>query len=144
MTKTFYTKSQEETILLGEKLGSLIKNPPFLILLEGDLGAGKTTFTKGIGLSLGIKRIINSPTFTLLKIYDDTLYHMDLYRLNNGLTDFDLEEYIDSKICVIEWPNYDLLPNEYLLIKITIENDLRKIEFRPIGDKYKKILEGIL
>lgn len=141
MEHTIYLETQEETIYFGKKIGSkLIK--PSLVLIEGDLGVGKTTLTKGIGLGLGIKKTINSPTFTLLKVYDDLLYHMDLYRSTKH--DFDLEEYIDDNICVIEWPNYNILPNEYLKIIMTRNKEVRKLEITSIGGKYDKLLKEII
>ena len=79
--------SLEETRELGMKLASLIK-PGMLITLSGDLGAGKTTFTKYLGKGLGVKKTINSPTFTILKIYQGAsmpVYHIDAYRLE-GIT----------------------------------------------------------
>ena len=80
--KKFITNSNEETIILGEKLGNLL-NKGDVVLLVGDLSGGKTTLTKGIGKALGVTRIINSPTFTIVKTYKGTkanLYHLDLYR----------------------------------------------------------------
>ena len=139
-----FSKNENESIDLGYKLGLLLENPS-TILLEGDLGAGKTTFTKGIGKALGVEKTINSPTFTIMKCYKGRypLYHLDLYRLNGVNQEFDLEEYIDSGIAVIEWPHQadELLPKEYLRIIITIENDLRKFEFIPVGEKYEKLME---
>ena len=139
-----FTKNETETINLGYTLGMLLKCPS-TILLEGDLGAGKTTFTKGIGKALNIEKTINSPTFTIMKCYKGKypLYHLDLYRLNGVNTEFDLEEYIDSGIAVIEWPHQadELLPKEYLRIIITINDSVRKFEFIPVGKKYEKLLE---
>ena len=139
-----FTKNEVETINLGLKLGNILKCPS-TILLEGDLGAGKTTFTKGIGKALGVEKTINSPTFTIMKCYKGKypLYHLDLYRLNGVNQEFDLEEYIDSGIAVIEWPHQadELLPEEYLRIIITIENDKRKFEFIPVGKKYEDLME---
>lgn len=140
-----YTNIESESIDLGYKLGKLLKNPS-TILLEGDLGAGKTTFTKGIGKALGVEKTINSPTFTIMKCYKGKypLYHLDLYRLNGVNQEFDLEEYIDSGIAVIEWPHQadELLPKEYLRIIITIEDDKRKFEFVPVGVKYEELMEA--
>ena len=139
-----FTKNEIETINLGYTLGMLLECPS-TILLEGDLGAGKTTFTKGIGKALNVEKTINSPTFTIMKCYKGKypLYHLDLYRLNGVNQEFDLEEYIDSGIAVIEWPHQadELLPKEYLRIIITIENDKRKFEFIPVGEKYEKLME---
>ena len=139
-----FTQNETESINLGYKLGNLLENPS-TILLEGDLGAGKTTFTKGIGKALGIEKTINSPTFTIMKCYKGKypLYHLDLYRLNGVNQEFDLEEYIDSGIAVIEWPHQadELLPKEYLRVIITIEDNQRKFEFIPVGEKYEKLME---
>ena len=139
-----FSKNETESINLGFKLGSLLECPS-TILLEGDLGAGKTTFTKGIGRALGIEKTINSPTFTIMKCYKGKypLYHLDLYRLDGVNQEFDLEEYIDSGIAVIEWPHQadELLPKEYLRIIITISDEKRKFEFIPVGSKYEKLME---
>lgn len=139
-----FTNEEAQSIELGYKLGLLLECPS-TILLEGDLGAGKTTFTKGIGKALEVTKTINSPTFTIMKCYKGKypLYHLDLYRLDGVNQEFDLEEYIDSGIAVIEWPHQadELLPKEYLRIIITIENDKRKFEFIPVGEKYDKLLE---
>ena len=139
-----FTKNEIETINLGYTLGMLLECPS-TILLEGDLGAGKTTFTKGIGKALNVEKTINSPTFTIMKCYKGKypLYHLDLYRLNGVNQEFDLEEYIHSGIAVIEWPHQadELLPKEYLRIIITIKDDVRKFEFIPVGEKYEKLLE---
>ena len=82
-------KTEEEMIKLGSAIGSL-SYPNMIITMNGDLGAGKTTMTKGIGKSLGIKRVINSPTFTIMKVYEGNLnlYHLDVYRIENENTDF--------------------------------------------------------
>ena len=139
-----FTKNEIETINLGYTLGMFLECPS-TILLEGDLGAGKTTFTKGIGKALNVEKTINSPTFTIMKCYKGKypLYHLDLYRLDGVNQEFDLEEYIDSGIAVIEWPHQadELLPKEYLRIIITINDDVRKFEFIPVGEKYEKLLE---
>lgn len=141
------TKSKEETIALGEKVGKLL-NKGDVIALKGDLAGGKTTFTKGVGKALNIKQVINSPTFTILKIYegDNVLYHIDAYRLENNSYDLGLEEYEDEGIMVIEWPEYykDFLPKEYLEITFKyIDDDTREIGFNPIGDRYRKIVEEL-
>jgi len=113
-----------------QNLGLIIAEcayPNLVIALVGDLGAGKTTLTKGIGKALGIKRVINSPTFTIMKAYDTTsptikkLYHLDVYRLSSSEEDFDLEEYfyLDG-LTVIEWAHIisDLLPLDAWEIEI--------------------------
>lgn len=140
------TKNYQETIYLGHQLGLLLK-PGMTVLIDGKLAAGKTTFTKGVGLALGIKDNINSPTFTILKRYlldEVKLYHLDLYRLNDEGMDFDLEDYINSDgITVIEWPFNvkSLLPNEYLLVDIEIINEEeRRFTFKPSGKRYEEVV----
>ena len=139
------TNNYNETIEYGYKLGSLLKSGD-VILLAGDLGAGKTTFTKGIGKALGITRVINSPTFTIVKEYhgDLTLYHLDLYRLDGLGDDFDLEEYFNSDgVTVCEWPDNvkEIIPDEYLMIEIfRTEGDGRIIKLTPHGNRYERLV----
>lgn len=137
--KTFHTSNQNETIELGRKIASILR-PNDNILLVGDLASGKTTITKGIGLGLGVTKIINSPTFTIVKEYKGTnlkLYHLDLYRLDGIGNDFDLEEYMYSgNVTVIEWPYQvkDILPSDYLLIEFEkINESERNINITGIG-----------
>lgn len=147
--KVINTKNDIETINLGEKLGKLIFNEKTIILLEGNLASGKTTFTKGIAKGLGINEIVKSPTFTIMKEYqinnDKTLYHLDLYRLTEMGLDFDLEEYIynENSIVVIEWPNQvkELLPEEFISIKINGINNEREFLIKGFGKKYEEIVE---
>ena len=140
------SKSQEETINLGEKLGRLLSKGD-TICLKGDLAGGKTTFTKGIGKALNIKQVINSPTFTILKIYngDLPLYHIDAYRLENSHYDLGMDE-LDDGVMVVEWPEYykDYLPQEYLEINFTyIDDNTREIVFNGCGDRYESIVKEI-
>ena len=117
-----------------------------LLTLNGDLGAGKTTFTKGIGKGLGIKRIINSPTFTILKQYQGNyqLSHFDAYRLEGQSEDLGFEEILDSEdVCVVEWPEFleDILPQERLAITIKrIDDSKRRICFKSNWKKNMKNL----
>lgn len=143
------TNNELETIKLGEKLGKLIKGKHVVILLDGDLAAGKTTFTKGIAKGLGINQIIKSPTFTIMKKYeenDQLLYHLDLYRLSEVGLDFDLEEYVDDEngVVVIEWPFQviDILPSEYIKISISGNNDERLFTITSTN-KYKEVIEKL-
>lgn len=140
--------SLKETEELGLRLASLME-PGMLITLTGDLGAGKTTFTKSLGKGLGVKKTINSPTFTILKIYQGRipLYHMDAYRLEGISQDLGFEEYYESDgVCVVEWPNFieDQLPKNRLIIDIhRVDENNRIFNITGIGDKYCKI-EGEL
>ena len=119
------THSEEETTELAENFESE-KFPNMIICLNGDLGSGKTLFTKGIAKGLGITEPITSPTFTIIKEYEEgemPLYHMDVYRLD-GMTDgIGIEEYFKKNgIVVIEWANtiQDILPDERLEIKFKV------------------------
>ena len=140
------SKIGQETIDLGEKLGKLLPAGS-TVLLKGELACGKTTFTKGIGKALNIKQVINSPTFTILKIYegDKTLYHIDAYRLENNDYDLGFNEY-DEGIMVVEWPEYyqKYLPDEYLEVDFKyIDENSREITFIAHGKEYEKIKEEL-
>lgn len=131
--------------------------PNQVIALNGDLGAGKTTFTKGIGQALGVERVINSPTFTIMKIYDVTnhvndikkLYHLDVYRIGSSNDDFELEEYFyQNGLTIIEWANIieDLLPEDTWVINIYRLSDVKRLVelknfpdevIKTIGEKYE-------
>lgn len=146
MTYIIKTNSVEETQLLAEKIGRWVQ-PGMILTLEGDLGAGKTTFTKGFAKGLDIKRNVNSPTFTIIKEYQGRLplYHMDVYRLENGAEDMGLDDYLfGDGVCVVEWANMieDILPKERLDIKVYREDETsRRIELTPVGEFYESIRE---
>lgn len=130
---TFYTESAEQTIGLGEKIGSFLR-PGDVIALQGTLAAGKTTITKGIARALGITEDITSPTFTLISVYEGRLplYHMDVYRLEGSadFSDLGAEEMLyGSGICVIEWSEkiMDELPSRTIVIKLSAENEKRTV-----------------
>ena len=102
-----FAKTREETISAAERFAEKLRGGD-VVLLSGELGAGKTTFTKGIALALGVKEQVTSPTFTIIKEYRGEtfcLYHMDMYRLNGDLSELGLEEYLGKTdgISVIEW-----------------------------------------
>ena len=137
------TNSAKETMLIGEKLGKTLK-PGDTVALSGNLGSGKTTFTKGIGKGLGVKdsKRINSPTFVLIKEYRGRipLYHLDLYRLD-GLQEIEnlaVEEYIYGQgITVIEWAEKikSLLPEKHVLVKFkAISGDKREVVIEDFRD----------
>ena len=119
-----------------------------IILLNGDLGAGKTTLTQFIGKGLGVRRNINSPTFNIIKSYQGTdvkLHHMDCYRLEESDEDLGFDEYFnDNGVTIIEWSEFiqEFLPKERLEINIKyIEADKRVFEINSIGEHYKQIKE---
>lgn len=141
------TKTVEETIELGRKIGEKL-SAGTIITLNGDLGAGKTTFTKGLALGLDIERTVSSPTFTIMKIYDGRLplYHMDVYRLSGIGFDYDLEEYIyGDGVAVVEWSeNIGDEIETHLEININIVDGLREFEVISHDDKYKEVLECLV
>ncbi|QQK79206.1 tRNA (adenosine(37)-N6)-threonylcarbamoyltransferase complex ATPase subunit type 1 TsaE [Salicibibacter cibi] len=102
----FISRSTEETMRIAERLGKKAKAGD-LFALDGDLGAGKTHFSKGLAKGLGVEAMVNSPTFTILKVYNGCLpfYHIDAYRLDeNEEEELGLEEYMDGNgVTVVEW-----------------------------------------
>ncbi len=147
MNKEIIINNLEEMQSFAEKIGKAVF-PGFLLCLEGDLGAGKTTFTKFFGAKIGISDVINSPTFTILKIYEGKLplYHMDVYRLEGIGMDYELEEYIyGNGICVIEWYKniIESIPKEKLVIEIKIiDLNKRLLKIEGTG-KYEEIVKKI-
>lgn len=145
MKKRLIIHNKDEMIALGERIGKLAF-PNMMITMEGDLGAGKTTMTKGIAKGLGINEIVNSPTFTIMKTYQGRLklFHLDVYRIENAISDFELEEYFeDNGVCVIEWANQikELLPDELLEISIfDLGDDKRQLELSSNCLKYIDII----
>lgn len=142
--KTIKVSSLQETAALGEKLGGLLQKG-MLITLAGDLGAGKTTLTKSIGKALGVKKVINSPTFTIMKSYQGRipLYHIDAYRMEGISQDLGFEEiFEDDGVCVVEWSHFieDQLPKHRLEIEITNGNEEeRTFKIQGIGEEYEQI-----
>ncbi|MFC0274521.1 tRNA (adenosine(37)-N6)-threonylcarbamoyltransferase complex ATPase subunit type 1 TsaE [Metabacillus herbersteinensis] len=145
----FKTGQSEETSTLAMKVAALLK-PGYVLTLEGDLGAGKTTFTKGLAKGLGIKRNVNSPTFTIIKEYTDgslPLYHMDVYRLEDSDEDLGFDEYFNGNgVTVVEWAHHieDQLPLKRLDIKIIRSgDDHREITFHPKGSEYVEMCKEL-
>lgn len=142
------TENLEQTHALGEKIGRAVREN-MVILLDGDLGAGKTTLTQGIARGLGISRNVTSPTFTILKIYQGRmpLYHIDAYRLEGAVQDLGFEELMeDDGLTVIEWSEFVsyLIPDEYLKVTISLlEEDSRRFVFAADGMQYEELLEEI-
>src|SRR5690625_4929422 len=141
--------SDEESQKIAARLALLLKAGDVLTL-EGELGSGKTTFTKGIAQGLGVKRVVTSPTFTIVKEYKGSirLYHMDAYRLEYSEEDIGFSEYFNGEgLSVIEWAKFieDFLPNERLNVKINyLSENSRLIEFDPSGEYYEKIIKKLM
>lgn len=136
--------SVEQMQQLGEKIGKILK-PGDVVVLTGELAAGKTVLTQGIASAFGIKNV-TSPTFVISRIHKGVpnFIHIDAYRLLdsgvNSFTDLDFESYLPSSIFVIEWGAafVSTLTDQYLDIKITqgdIESS-RNLEITPIGDRW--------
>lgn len=143
------TRSERETIELAQNFESE-KFPNMIICLDGELGSGKTVFTKGIANALGIKESITSPTFTIIKEYDGELplYHMDVYRLDGNTDGYGIEEYFTKGgVVVIEWSDTikDILPKEYLHIKFKVTDENKRIlVLTPYGQQYEELCEAVL
>ena len=142
------TYSEEETLAVAQNIESE-KFPNMIITLNGDLGSGKSVFTKGLGHAMGIDSV-TSPTFNIVKEYEGELplYHMDLYRVENNIDNLGLEEYFTKGgIVVIEWADMikEYLPKERLDVKIKIvDENTRVLIFIPHGEKYEQLCEAAL
>ena len=138
--------SPEETMDTAASLAEFLQ-PGDLITLEGDLGAGKTTFTKGLAKGLHIKRIVKSPTFTIIREYQGRLplYHMDVYRLEDSQEDLGFDEYFEGDgVTVVEWAHIieDFLPSDRLDITIRrINDDERELTMEPKGERFNRLCE---
>ena len=130
--------SREDTYKIGKKLGEQAVSGQVFCFF-GDLGVGKTIFSQGFAKGLGIQEIVNSPTFTIVKVYEKgrlPLYHFDVYRIGDvdEMEEIGYQEMIDGDgVCLIEWANLieEILPEHYQ--KVTIEKDLEKgVDYRKI------------
>ena len=145
-----YIENVEKTIALGFILGKML-SAGMVICLDGDLGAGKTHFSKGIALGLEIEEDITSPTFTIVQEYRGRmeLFHFDAYRLSGSeeLYYIGFDDYLNKNgVIVIEWSNIvaDILPKERLDIEINYAPDKgRFFEFEPYGLEYEKLVEAL-
>lgn len=148
-SREFVTRSTEETIERGREIGAAAK-PPLLILLEGELGAGKTTLTKGIvtGLGAGREEEVTSPTFTLVHRYDagppedpraprSRVYHVDLYRVSgfHDLETLGLEDlFSENAVVIIEWPDRLTLRTDWPILRVSLEHVDEESRRIVIGD----------
>ena len=144
------TRDESETIHVAQNLESE-KFENMIICLRGDLGSGKTIFTKGFAQALGIDENITSPTFNIIKEYEGgemRLYHMDVYRFADVKQDIGIPEYFNKRgVCIIEWSDLieDILPKNRLDIRIKIiDENTRQFVITPRGNKYEDLCERVL
>lgn len=137
------TYCAEETFALGRQIGEAAR-PGTIIALEGDLGVGKTVFTQGVARGLGISEPVNSPTFTIVQVYEGgrlPFYHFDVYRISDveEMEEIGYEDcFYAEGVCLVEWANLiqELIPADRCLVRI--EKDLQK------GFDYRRItVEGL-
>ncbi len=143
------THDETETIVLGEKVGKMLR-PGDFVALYGDLGSGKTRFAQGVALGMGVgtSTRVTSPTYTIMNEYSGAfpLYHFDLYRLggDSDVTELGFEEYFSGQgICLVEWAErlVSELPDEFLKISFCHEGgEGRTILFEGFGDRYLELL----
>ena len=150
MEYKFTSRSVEDTLTLAQNIESE-KVPNMVICLIGELGSGKTVFTKGFAAALGIEDTITSPTFNIIKEYQSgelPLYHMDVYRLEETDESIGFKDYFNKGgITIIEWADIikDSLPQERLVIKFkVIDEDTRVLVFMPYGEKYEELCSAVL
>ena len=147
----FLSRSAEETRRLGMRLGGVLQ-PGDVICLQGDLGAGKTTFVQGIARGWGSQDAVSSPTFIIVNVYrrgdQARLFHMDAYRLDSGpeAAELDLDSMLAQGALLIEWPERmeGLIPDERLWIHMEHSGEEeRGMSFRATGKRYEELLEAI-
>ena len=150
MNYKFTSRCEEDTLELAENIESE-KFPGMLICLNGELGSGKTVFVKGFAKALGIEETVTSPTFNLVKEYNESempLYHLDVYRLDEDDKSIGLSDYLNSDaVIIIEWAEIieNQLPEERLDIKFkVIDDETRVLVFEPHGQQYEDLCEAVL
>ena len=146
----YTSRSVEDTLRIAENIESE-KFPNMVICLEGELGSGKTVFTKGFANALGIHETITSPTFNIIKEYLDgelPLYHMDVYRLEESDESIGFNDYFSAGgVTIIEWADIIKkdLPKNRLEIKFkVIDENTRVLVFIPYGQEYEELCEAVL
>ncbi|MBI2757725.1 MAG: tRNA (adenosine(37)-N6)-threonylcarbamoyltransferase complex ATPase subunit type 1 TsaE [Chloroflexi bacterium] len=150
-TFEFFSRSPEQTRRIGMRLGGLLQ-PGDLICLQGDLGAGKTTFVQGLAQGWGSLDGVSSPTFVLVNEYgrpdEEKLFHMDAYRLESApeAAELDLDSMLADSALIIEWPERveSILPPERLWLHLEyMAEEHRQIIFKACGQRYDKVLSDL-
>jgi len=147
----FFSRSPEQTRRVGSRLGGVLQAGD-VICLQGELGAGKTTFVQGIAQGWGSLDSVSSPTFILVNMYrradQSQLFHMDAYRLESTTEaeELDLDSMLAQGALLIEWPERmnGLIPNERLWVNLEhIDEEEREMKFKATGKRYDELLEVI-
>jgi tRNA threonylcarbamoyladenosine biosynthesis protein TsaE len=147
----FFSKSPEQTRRIGMRLGNVLKKGDVLCL-QGDLGAGKTTFVQGIAQGWGSLDSVSSPTFIIVNMYRRTdgaeLFHLDTYRLESQpeAEELDLDSMLNEGVLIVEWPERlgNLIPDERLWIKFDhVSDEQRLMSFNANGSRYQGLLDDI-
>ena len=144
----FFSRSPEQTRRIGVRLGGALQAGD-VICLQGDLGAGKTTFVQGIAQGWGSKDSVTSPTFILVNVYrradESQLFHMDAYRLDSTpeAEELDLDTMLAQGPLIVEWPERidGLVPGENLWVKLEhVDEEEREMKFKAHGKRYDELL----
>ena len=150
MDYKYIAENENETMELAENIESE-HFPGMVICLNGELGSGKTVFTKAFASALGISDDVTSPTFNIIKEYPNgelPLYHMDVYRLDGDVNELGLDEYFEGNgVTIVEWADMieDYLPEERLDIRFKVTSEDKRIfVLKPHGKVYEDICEAIL
>ncbi|MFT3892183.1 MAG: tRNA (adenosine(37)-N6)-threonylcarbamoyltransferase complex ATPase subunit type 1 TsaE [Anaerolineales bacterium] len=147
----FFSRSPEQTRRIGARLGGALQAGD-IICLQGDLGAGKTTFVQGIAQGWGSRDSVSSPTFILVNVYrradSGQLFHMDAYRLDSTpeAEEMDIDTMLAQGPLIVEWPERidGLVPHENLWIKLEhVDEEEREMKFKSHGKRYDQLLEII-
>lgn len=143
----FYSHDENELMAIGQKIGQVLTENDVLVL-TGDLGAGKTTLTKGIARGLGITQMVKSPTYTIVREYQGRLplYHLDVYRIGDDPDSIDLDDFLYGQgVTVIEWGELlsDGVLDDYLEVIITKADDGRQINLRANGSRSEELLREV-
>ena len=147
----FFSRSPEQTRRVGVRLGGALQAGD-VICLQGELGAGKTTFVQGVAEGWGSRDSVSSPTFIIVNVYrgvgEKQLFHMDAYRLDSTseAEELDLDSMLSRGPLIIEWPERmeRLIPRQRLLIQFEYMNqEEREMKFKSNGERYDDLLEVI-
>ena len=142
---SMYSQNERQLMAIGQQLGQKLQRQDVLVL-TGDLGAGKTTLTKGIAKGLGVAQMVKSPTYTIVRQYEGRLplYHLDVYRIGDDPDSIDLDDFLfGDGVTVIEWGELlkEELPDDHLEVVLSREQDGRRLTFKPSGPRSRQLFE---